>query len=166
MRAKSFGGGIEVYKGDEVDEDIMILPTLYCSTKINDRFAVREFLDQPACASTLKVSTYNAIRRAWLHGDSENGSTASKRGPSTFLKVFSIASHQRMLPFITCIWARAIALANPPALSHPSLANTSPARDTSAPPLHTSHKPRCGRRNVPPVPSSTPRCKRLRRNPS
>jgi len=58
------------------------------------------------------------------------------------------------------------AAANPPALSHHAPENTWPVPDTSAPPPHTSHKPRCDRKHDPPASSATRRCRPPRQSPS
>ena len=54
---------------------------------------------------------------------------------------------------------------NPPVPSHRAPENTWPARDTFAPWLHTSRKPRCGRRHGRPAWCAVRRCRRPRRSP-
>ncbi len=123
-------------------------------------------LVKPNCKSAwlrLLANRADGSRRTW---------TTIGRESSLFLQAIDMPSTKRTPNRKHC---RIIKLpnkldkftsaANPPAPSHRARENTWPAPDTSAPPPHTSHRPRFGRKHAPQAWCAVRRCRRPRRSP-
>ncbi len=128
---------------------------------------LRRSFDKPNCKSPCLMFLAN--------GDdgSRRTCTMTGGGSSLFLQVMdrprtSNIPKRKHSPRIKPLnkSATSTSAANPPAPLHRARGNTWPARDTSAPRLRTSHKPRYGRKHARPAWCAARRYKPPQRSPS